>query len=472
MTPVKFFLAVVFLLAADAWAETEKWNKENFEIIFNRPHPVDEFEAHRDKILKEKLVSFSNVLEDVLSRHSIQRLHIIAGQTDEFSFDENRMEIHLPVKDDFNIEEGVSRITQIFKIPEGASRSKDYFGTPCRFRNGFLFSFQRSGKFYLSFEDGQKSSLFLEEKEPFDSVTSVSESLILYRAANALWVIDAKRKKNYCYFSVPEGFGGSLSGSVPFLSSFDSDGENVAVCVCSGEKSHIILGKIGQKPDIFFQDLPYKIEKIFISGEIIAFFASLDSGKKVIGIGSHKLKKISKIYSYEKNVLPLLKYKDGLIVFSPRSKKLEYVNADRSVLLTSKIKVKTITDETGVKYLAAPKNNFLPSSIKKIILQKSSERVLFLKDVNHLNFVLKNIRKRVFHSFHPVSAEEYFLLEAKKHLRSFSRFQVSGLLTEEQLLFSKQNRRRKISFGISVFFVILLIVLQGVKNVKKKKETV
>ncbi|MFH1352615.1 MAG: hypothetical protein ABIH68_03460 [bacterium] len=472
MTPAKFFLAAVLLLASAAFAVTEKWNKGNFEIIFQYPPPANDFESYRSEILKGKLVSFSNVLEDILSRKSIPRLHIIAGPPDKFFFDENRMEIHLPVSDDFNIENGISLITRIFRISEDSSLLKDYFGTPCRFRDGFLFGFQRAGKFYLSFEDGEKLNLLLEENEPFDSVKAVSDSVIMYRSGNSLWVIDVNRKKNFCYFSAPVGFGGATSGGVPFMSSFDCDGENVAVCVCSGEKSHIILGKIGQRPDIFFQDLPYKIEKIFINGETIAFFATLDSGKKVVGIGSQRLKKISRIYSFGKNVLPLLKYKKGLLIFSPGAKKLEYIDADRSVLVTSKIRVKTIPAVTGVKYLAALRNDFLPEGIKKDLLSKSSERVLFLKDVNHLNFILKDIRKKVFYSFHPVSSEEYFLLEAKNYLRSFSRCVVSGLLTKEQLLFNKQNRRRKISLGISGFFIVLLTVLQGAKNVKKKKETV
>ena len=285
MTQGKIFLVFVLLFAAEAVATTEKWNKENFEIIFQHPPPASDFESYRNEILKGKLVSFSNVLEDVLSRQSIHRLHIIAGASDKFFFDENRMEIHLPVCDDFNIENGISRITRIFEISEDTSFLKDYFGAPCRLRDGFLFGFQQSGKFYLAFEDGKKFNLLLEEKEPFDSVKAVSDSIILYRVANSLWFINADRRRNFCYFSIPEGFGGSSSGSVPFMSSFDCDGKNVAICVCSGEKSHIILGKIGQQPDILFQDLPYKIEKVFINGKTIAFFASLDSGKKIIGIG-------------------------------------------------------------------------------------------------------------------------------------------------------------------------------------------
>lgn len=457
---ILFFISIL-LLCADAGAMTESWNKENFEIIWHHSPPSGEFELYRKKVLKEKLISFSNLLDKILSRQNLPRLHIIARSfDDEAFFDRNRMEVHLPVSGDFNVENGISQLNRIFNFKEDVSSKKDYFGVPCKFGDGFLFSFHRRGKFYLSFESEKEFNLLLEEKNLFDSVKVSGRSAIFYRLGNSLWFIDIRRKKNFCYFSIPEGFGGKSAGSVPFLKAFDCDGKSIVICVGIGEKSNVILGKINQNPDIFFQDLPYKIEKIFINGETIIFFAALDSGKKVIGIGSKRFKKISKIYSYEKDVFPVGKYRKGMLVFSPAAERLEYIDARRSVLLTSNIKVKTVADETGVNYLAVIKDGSVNKEVEEILLTAAADNILFLKDSNRLNFILKNLEKNDFYSFHPVSSKEYLLLEIKDYLRRFIRYEVEGLLSQEQVLFDLRNRRRKVSLGILIFFLILLISLK------------
>jgi len=470
MKPAALFFIAILFLYANAAATTESWNKENFEIIWHHPPPSGELELYENKVLKEKLISFSNFLDKILIHQNLPRLHIIARPFDgEAFFDRNRREVHLPVSGDFNVENGISRLNRIFNFKEDASLTKkDYFGEPRRFGDGFLFSFHRRGKFYLSFEGEKEFKLLLEEKDLFDSVKVSGSSVIFYRVGNSLWFIDIGRKKNFCYFSVPEGFGGQPADSVPFLKSFDCDGKSIVICVCTGEKSNVILGEINQRPDIFFQDLPYKIERIFINGETIVFFAALDSGKKVIGIGSRRLKKISKIYSYEKDVFPVGKYRKGMLVFSPGTKKLECINARRAALLTSNIKVKKVYDETGVNYLAVIKEGSLNKEVEEILLKTATDNILFLKDSNRLNFILKNLEKNDFYSFHPVSSKEYLLLEIKDYLRRFIRYEVEGLLSQEQVLFDLRNSRRKVSLGVSVFFLVLLIILKIKTKIKNK----
>ncbi|MBU4133887.1 hypothetical protein KKH42_01035, partial [bacterium] len=287
---------------------------------------------------------------------------------------------------------------------------------------------------------------------------------------DSLWFVNIKRKKNFRYYtttgSPDDGWWGEL-----FLKTFDSGGEFCAVVVISGGKSHILYGKLSGAPEILFSGLPYIIDKIYISGDKIIFSAQDGEDKTIIGVASASQKKIFNLYSISEQFIVMGKYSGGILLFYPRSQKITFLDEHHQSVLTSDIKVKKISDYDGIKYLIAPLSDNLGENIQKALLESYSPRAVYLSDVNHLNFLYKKLLSSDYYSFYPLAVDECVFLEKDGYTRKFKKYAIRGLLSEERLLFEKNNSRRKYSLALSAFFAGLIVIAQGVINVKKKQKT-
>ncbi|PIU18917.1 MAG: hypothetical protein COT16_00625 [Elusimicrobia bacterium CG08_land_8_20_14_0_20_44_26] len=462
-------------------ASQEVWNRESFRFVWNYEKPAGEGNIYRHKILRENIISFVNELAGLLPTGKAPRIEIEAGRALSFSIDKVRGEMKLGIDYGFDLNAAVERVRLAMGVAKKESEEKDYFGYPLKYRAGYILSFRRNGKFYLAYESGGKSSLLIEENNYFDSLKLFGSSLISYRMPDSLWFLDIRRKRNFRYFP-PPGKNVSDYGEGIFLNAFDSDGKNVVVVVLEKDVSHILLGPVKGIPEYFFVKLPYRINDVFLEGDKIFFIAHADAdkGKTIVAAASIKDKNIFQLHSFPGKVLPLCKYKGGLILFLPDSRKMEYIDEERLVHLPVKLKVKKISDEDGTKYLIAAKEDKLAVDIKETLLLKPSRNILFLEDVNELNFVYKNAASKDYYSFCPISSNEYILLEIKGHTRQFVSYGIEGLLLGKKLLLQKQNVGRKISIAVSLFFIAALVILQvnrpscgqGVKNAEKKQKTV
>ncbi|MCD6311253.1 MAG: hypothetical protein J7M11_02225, partial [Elusimicrobia bacterium] len=386
------------------------------------------------------------------------------------AFDRQRKTVFLEGGNGFNIKKSVDVIISGLGIKADYSGIRDYFGQPVPMNGAFLAFFQMNGKFYLASEKNGKSSLLLEEEAYFNSIQTAGKNFAAYRLRNSLWFVDIKKKKNFRYYTTdgsPEkGWSGEL-----FLKTFGSDGKSCAVVVVSGRKSNILHGKLAGAPEILFADLPYCIDKIYVTGDKIIFSAREGKGKAIIGVASAAQKKIFNLYSISGEFVVMGKYSGGILVFYPGSKEIAFFDERHRTVLVSDLKVKKIRVDEGVKYLIAPVSDNPAEDVKTALLKSSSPRAVYLCDVNHLNFLYEKLSSSDYCSFYPFSGDECVFLEKDGYTRKFKKYAVRGLLSEERLLFEKNNSRRKYALALSSFLAMLIIIAQGVINVKKKQKS-
>jgi len=465
-----FTFIPALLTASAAGTERESLNREKFRLTWQYPRPLTPAEEYQTGILSRKISSFSNLLDEILSRSGSERINVFIGTGSKNFFDSQRKTLFLEGGAAFDIKKSLNVLSAGLGIPADYLGLRDYFGNPIPYRGAFLALFQMNGRFYLSEERNGKSSVLLEESQYFNQLQSAGGQLMAYRLRNSLWFVNIGRKKNFLYYSaddpsVSTSFGGDL-----FLKAFDSDGKSCAIAVVSGDKSHILHGRISGKPEILFADLPYDIDRIFISGDRIVFSATDETGRTIVGVASASQKKIFNLYSMAEEFVVLAKDSKGMYIFYPRSRRIAFLDEEHHTVLIFGMKAQKIRDGDGVKYLIAPKQDFLDESSLGALLESHSPSVMYLRDVNHLNFVKKQLSSCEQYSFYPLSADEYVILAKEGSTRKFTKYAVRGLLSEERLLFEKNNRRRKYALALLAFLAMLILTAQGVINGKKKQK--
>ncbi len=488
MKLIKFLFALIPAVSCFAAPEMvrEIRNRENFRVTWKYAKPGTGAEKYRAEILNKKIITFSNLLEGILSEAETERISVMILPLRKNAFDRQRKTVFLEGGDDFNIKKSLDVIVSALGLkaeaecPPGQnvrrggradySGIRDYFGRPIPLKESFLALFQMNGKFYLSIEKNGKSSLLLEEDECFNSIKSAGKNYAAYRLRNSLWFVDIKRKKNFRYYTTDGSPDTGWSGEL-FLKTFDSDGKSCTIVVTSFGKSHILHGKFSAAPEILFADLPYIIDEIYITGDRIIFSAREGTDKTIIGVASARQKKIFNLYSISEKFVIMGKYSGGILLFYPRTGKISFLDERHQTVLTSDLRVKKIRDEAGIKYLIAPISDNLGEGVKKALLKSYSPRAVYLRDINHLNFLHKKLSSSDYCSFYPLSGDECVLLEKDGCTRKFKKYEVRGLLSEERLLFEEKNRRRKYALALSSFLAMLILIAQGVINVKKKQKT-
>ncbi|MEA2082187.1 MAG: hypothetical protein U9O97_05565 [Elusimicrobiota bacterium] len=448
----------------------ETLNRANFRVTWKYPEPLTELEKYRAAIRNKKINSFSNLLDEILSRAGAERINVMIMPGVKNSFDSQRKTVFLEAGDGFDIKKSLDVIISSLGIKADYSGIRDYFGRPVPMNGAFLAFFQMNGKFYLASEKNGKSSLLLEEEDYFNSINTAGKNFAAYRLRNSLWFVDIKKKKNFRYYTTDDSPEKGWSGEL-FLKTFDSDGQSCAVVVMSGGKSNILHGKLSGAPKILFADLPYSIDEIYVTGNKIIFSASAGKGRAIIGVASAGQKKIFNIYSINGEFIVMGKYSGGILVFYPGSKEIAFLDERHQTVLIRDLKVKKIRGDEGVKYLIAPDGENAGDDVKKALLKSFSPRAVYLRDENHLNFLYKKLSSSDHCSFYPLSGDECVLLEKDRYTRKFKKYAVRGLLSEERLLFENEKHRRKYALAVSALFVTLILIAQGVINVKKKQKS-
>ncbi|MCD6311619.1 MAG: hypothetical protein J7M11_04080, partial [Elusimicrobia bacterium] len=216
----------------------ETRNRENFSVTWKYPKPSTHAEKYRLEILTKKIKSFSNLLDEILSRAGTERIKVRISPGNKNVFDRQRKTVFLEGGDGFSIKKSLDVIISGLGIKADYSGVRDYFGQPVPMDGAFLAFFQMNGKFYLALERNGKSSLLLEEEECFNYIKAAGKNYAAYRLGNSLWFVDIKKKKNFRYYTTDSSPEKGWSGEL-FLKTFDSDGKSCAVVAVSGRKSNI-----------------------------------------------------------------------------------------------------------------------------------------------------------------------------------------------------------------------------------------
>ncbi|MCD6422936.1 MAG: hypothetical protein J7L42_02300 [Elusimicrobia bacterium] len=454
-----FFLILLFSQFLFSEEIFENFCRGKFEITLFYKKPVTEKDFYEVKVLKEKVTIFSNLLEIEISNMSLRKmLYIDVNLKAKIFFDPVRMKVVLPYKGIFfDIDKNLIKVFQFLGLSKPKSiHQEDFFGSPVKFKDGFLFQSYKDTNFLLTYNN-KKRTLILTDPHFFSGVKSFLDRFIFYKTANSLWFIDTKLRRNEMVFKTEAG---------EFITDYICDGRKNIFSVVSKNSSNIYAGPLYQKPEKVLSEVPYVIKKIARTKKGLIFFARFDT--KTAVLFCNKKYKILKIVTFPEKSFFVGELSDGIVLFFPKKGKVLFLSENTQEILARKTSYKKVEDCVDEKFFVFLKDENLWNKFSHI----PSSRIMFFKDKNRMNFVLQNMKKENVYSITPLGSTAFFLLEYADQLRKFKKYDVRGLLSQKEYERVQKNRLRHISLiFISVVF-FSMIIWQVIRNAKTRKEAI